>query len=60
MDSTVLDPKILRTETEAVAANLAKRGCVLDVAQLKAIEERRKHWQVRMDHLRNERNSRSK
>jgi len=60
MDSTVLDPKILRTETEAVAANLAKRGFVLDVAQLKAIEERRKHWQVRMDHLRNERNSRSK
>ena len=56
----MLDPKLLRSEPEMVATNLAKRGFVLDVSALKAIEERRKHGQVRMDHLRNERNSRSK
>jgi len=56
----VLDPKVLRTDPEMVAANLAKRGFRLDVAHLKVLEERRKHCQVRMDHFRNERNSRSK
>jgi len=56
----VLDPKLLRTEPERVAANLARRGFSLDVASLAALEERRKAVQIRTDALRNERNTRSK
>ena len=56
----MLDPKLLRTEPEQVAANLARRGFVLDVAALSALEERRKAARLRADALRNERNTRSK
>jgi seryl-tRNA synthetase len=56
----VLDPKLLRTEPDRVAANLARRGFRLDVAALAALEERRKTIQIRTDALRNERNTRSK
>jgi len=56
----VLDPKLLRTEPDRVAANLARRGFMLDVAALAALEERRKDIQVRTDALRAERNARSK
>jgi seryl-tRNA synthetase len=56
----VLDPKLLRTESERVAANLARRGFVLDLTALAALEARRKEVQVRTDTLRSERNSRSK
>jgi len=56
----MLDSKLLRTEPEKVAANLKRRGFVLDVAKLQSIEERRKQWQIRVDELRNERNTNAK
>ena len=56
----MLDPKLLRSDPAAVAANLARRGFTLDLAALAALEERRKAAQIRADALRNERNTRSK
>jgi seryl-tRNA synthetase len=56
----VLDPRLLRTEPDRVAANLARRGFALDVGALAALEERRKAVQVRADALRAERNAKSK
>ncbi len=56
----MLDPRLLRTEPDRVAANLARRGFTLDVAALAALEERRKAAQVRADALRAERNAKSK
>lgn len=56
----MLDPKLLRSDPQSVAANLARRGFKLDVAELTALEESRKKWQVRADELRNERNVNAK
>jgi len=56
----MLDSKLLRTEPEKVAANLARRGFQLDVTKLQALEEQRKKWHVRVDELRNERNTNAK
>jgi len=56
----VIDPKLLRASPDLVAANLARRGFVLDVSQLVAIEERRKSAQVEADRLRAERNANAK
>jgi seryl-tRNA synthetase len=56
----MLDPKLLRSDPDAVAANLARRGFKLDVAQLNSLEEARKKWQVRADELRNEKNVHAK
>jgi seryl-tRNA synthetase len=56
----VIDPKLLRTSPEQVAANLARRGFKLDLAQLAALEERRKAAQVEADRLRAERNANAK
>ncbi|HLS80367.1 MAG TPA: serine--tRNA ligase [Steroidobacter sp.] len=56
----MLDPKLLRSDPAAVAANLARRGFTLDVARLQTLEESRKKWQVRADELRNERNVHAK
>jgi seryl-tRNA synthetase len=56
----VLDPKLLRSDALEVAANLARRGFVLDVGALGALEERRKENQIKTDALRAERNARSK
>jgi len=56
----MLDPKLLRSDPAAVAANLARRGVTLDVATLGAIEERRKQHQVETESLQAERNARSK
>jgi len=56
----MLDPKLLRSDPAAVAANLARRGYTLDVARLNVLEEARKKWQVRADELRNERNVHAK
>jgi seryl-tRNA synthetase len=53
----VIDPKLLRTDPEAVARNLARRGYTLDVTALRALEEKRKPWQLEVDRLRAERNS---
>lgn len=56
----MIDPKLLRTDPEAVARNLARRGYRLDVAALKALEEKRKPWAVEVDRLRAERNANAK
>ncbi|HEY5810157.1 MAG TPA: serine--tRNA ligase, partial [Povalibacter sp.] len=56
----MLDPKLLRSDPAAVAANLARRGYTLDVARLAALEETRRKWQLRVDELRNERNVHAK
>jgi len=56
----MLDPRNLRTDLETVAANLARRGYVLDTAAYNALEEQRKGLQVRVEELRNERNVKSK
>ena len=56
----MLDLKSLRTDPDAVARNLARRGFVLDVPFFRAIEERRKVLQIEADRLRAERNNHSK
>ncbi|MBV8143929.1 MAG: serine--tRNA ligase [Gammaproteobacteria bacterium] len=56
----MIDPKLLRSDPDAVARNLARRGFVLDVAALRALEEQRKPWAVEVDRLRAERNSQAK
>ncbi|QQZ30424.1 serine--tRNA ligase [Thiothrix subterranea] len=56
----MLDPKSLRTDLDAIAAQLARRGFKLDVDTIRAVEERRKALQVDTQTLQNERNSRSK
>ncbi|WP_308873241.1 serine--tRNA ligase [Thiothrix subterranea] len=56
----MLNPKRLRTDLDAIAAQLARRGFKLDVDTIRAVEERRKALQVDTQTLQNERNSRSK
>ncbi|MDE2136745.1 MAG: serine--tRNA ligase [Gammaproteobacteria bacterium] len=56
----MIDPKLLRNEPEEVARNLARRGFRLDVAALKALEDKRKPVQVEVDRLRAERNANAK
>ncbi|HEY9031735.1 MAG TPA: serine--tRNA ligase [Kangiella sp.] len=56
----MLDPKLLRTDIDAVAKNLAKRGFELDVEQYNKLEEERKAIQVETQELQNQRNSSSK
>jgi len=56
----VIDPKLLRNEPEEVARNLARRGYRLDVEALRALEAKRKQWDVEVDRLRAERNANAK
>ena len=56
----MIDPKLLRSDPEAVARNLARRGFKLDVEALKALEDKRKPFQVELDRLRSERNANAK
>jgi len=56
----MLDPNLLRTEPDAVAEKLARRGFKLDVDTLRSLEERRKVLQVKTENLQAERNARSK
>ncbi|MGH8270047.1 MAG: serine--tRNA ligase, partial [Steroidobacteraceae bacterium] len=56
----MIDPKLLRSDPEAVAGNLARRGYTLDVGALRALEEKRKTAQVESDRLRAERNTNAK
>jgi len=56
----MLDNKLLRTDLEGVARNLARRGYDLDTARFADLEEQRKSLQVQVEDLRNERNVRSK
>ena len=56
----MLDPKLLRNEPEKAATLLARRGYVLDVVRLDALEQERKQAQLDAQNLQTERNSRSK
>jgi len=56
----MIDPKLLRSDPDAVARNLARRGLELDVSALRALEEKRKPWAVEVDRLRAERNANAK
>ena len=56
----MIDPKLLRSATEEVARNLARRGYRLDVEALNALEGKRRHWQLESDRLRAERNAHAK
>jgi seryl-tRNA synthetase len=56
----MLDPRLLRTDLEAVRAGLARRGFALDTGFFAGREERRRELQVLVEQLRNDRNVRSK
>jgi seryl-tRNA synthetase len=56
----MIDPKLLRSDPQAVARNLARRGFTLDVVRLEVLEEERKRCQIEADRLRSERNSNAK
>ncbi len=56
----MLDPRLVRADTETVAAKLKKRGFVLDVTRITELENVRKSLQVETERLQNERNTRSK
>ena len=56
----MIDPKLLRSDPEAVARNLARRGHTLDVKAFRALEEKRKTAQVESDRVRAERNTNAK
>ena len=56
----MIDPKLLRQDTAAVAANLARRGFDFDADGYLALEEKRKALQVETEELRKERNASSK
>jgi seryl-tRNA synthetase len=56
----MLDPRLLRTEIEQTAAQLARRGYTLNRALISTLEERRKDLQIHTQQLQNERNTRSK
>ena len=56
----MLDAKLLRTDPDAIARNLARRGFVLDVDRFRALEERRKAAQVAADETRAARNVHAK
>ncbi len=56
----MLDPKLLRTDLPGVAAQLARRGFVLDTDRIGALEEQRKALQIEADRLRAERNAQAR
>jgi seryl-tRNA synthetase len=56
----MLDPKILRAQPEAVAAQLARRGYKFDLARFQELESRRKQLQTETEKLQAERNAGSK
>lgn len=50
----MLDPKLLRTDINAVAVNLSKRGYILDVEKFTQLEAQRKHIQTETESLQNQ------
>lgn len=56
----MLDSKLIRNNPEVVAKALSKRGLVLDVEKIKALEETRKAIQIKTEALQQDRNARSK
>jgi len=56
----MLDPRLLRSDLDQVAANLARRGFQFDKAAFSTLEGSRRDIQQRVEQLRNERNVKSK
>lgn len=56
----MLDPKLLRTDLEGVAARLKTRGFELPVEEIRALEAERKRLQVEAEQLQAERNRSAK
>jgi seryl-tRNA synthetase len=56
----MLDPQLLRTDPEAVAAALAPRGYELDVDAWRELESRRKDLQIHVQELQNQKNQSAK
>jgi len=56
----MLDPKLLRNNTEAIAEQLKTKNFDLDVNLLSTLEDKRKALQVETENFKNERNIRSK
>jgi seryl-tRNA synthetase len=56
----MIDPKLLRSDPEQVARQLARRGYTFDVIAWQQLEEQRRHWQIETDRLRAARNSQAK
>ena len=56
----MLDPKLIRSDLNAVAEQLKKRGYDLDVSSIELLEKNRRDCQIRTEQFQNERNQRSK
>ncbi|NGY06790.1 serine--tRNA ligase [Solimonas terrae] len=56
----MLDPKILRSQPDVVAAKLARRGFIFDLERFTSLEAQRKRLQGETEQLQAERNSGSK
>ena len=56
----MLDLKLLRSDPQAVASNLGRRGYVMDPVRFAELDRRRKEQQLAADALRNQRNTRSR
>jgi len=56
----MLDPQLLRSDLDRVAAAIRRRGVDLDTGRLRALESRRKQVQVETQELQRQRNARSK
>ena len=56
----MLDPRLLRTDLDLVAEQLARRGLTLDKARIETLESERKDLQIQVQELQNQRNTRSK
>jgi seryl-tRNA synthetase len=56
----MLDPRIVRSELDEVASQLARRGFELDKAAFAELEAKRREVQARTQSLQSERNARSK
>src|ERR1700685_3682487 len=56
----MIDSKLLRSEPEAVARNLARRGFQFNVREVQELEAQRRQWQIESDRLRAARNSHAK
>jgi len=56
----MLDPKLLRSDIDAIAKRLRIKEFELDIAQFKKLEAQRKELQVETENLQAERNQRSK
>src|SRR6218665_2012419 len=56
----MLDPKLLRSQPEQVAQQLARRGFTFDLTRFQALESRRKQLQIDTERLQSERNTGSK